>query len=302
MSWLKIHSGAARSHAAYWGGPEKVHHEGKKHLAAQQDTTTTTTSTSDTDRDTSSRDDCKPTFGCFYAPTVLRRRSTKPNNVKAIILPPQKRTRSPRHLEIDNTEHLPSLPYEIRATGSPSASTLSTFEFFGEGFVRQFVMFDHEDYSIMFSGCLLLSYAQSMALTGQGTKTTLLELKSQVIRRISAKTGSSVGLLSPQCLTAILALGAPIVCMVSQDLPQRLSISDYINVSAQEDYLCCAASANTAQRALEERIVHRQAMRRLFSKTNASSQDADNIALLQYISDSINMYASLRFSCILAIY
>ena len=300
VSWFKIHSGAARSHAAYWGGPEKVHHEGKKHLAAQQNTTTT--SASDTDRDTSSRDDHKPTFGCSNACTVLRRRSTKPKNVKAIVLPPQIRTQSPRHVGIDNTEHLPTLLHEIRAIDPPSAYILSTFEFFGEGFVRQFVMSDHEDYSVMFSACLLLSYAHSMALTGQGTKTILLELKSQVIQGISAKMGSSVGLLSPQYLTAILALGAPIVCMVSQDLPQRLSISDYINVSAQEDYLCCPASANTAQRALEEQIVHRQAMRRLFSNTNANFKDADNLALLQYISNSIDMYAIFRFPCIMDIY
>ena len=100
---------------------------------------------------------------------------------------------------------------------------------------------------------------------------------------------SSVGLLGPQCLTAILALENPVVYMVSQDLPQCLSISEYIHVSAQEDYLCCPASANTAQHALEEQIVHRHAMRRLFSKSNASSQDADNLALLQYVSNCINM-------------
>ena len=68
----------------------------------------------------------------------------------------------------------------------------------------------------MLSGCLLLSYAHSVALICQGTMTMMLELKSKVIRRISTKMGTAEGLLSPQCLAAILALGAPIVCLFSQ--------------------------------------------------------------------------------------
>jgi hypothetical protein len=273
----------------------KNNHQGNKKIAGQQGATNTFSS--DADEDTNSCRDSKPTFSCFFAPTLRRRQSTKQKNAKAILLHPQTRPPSPWHIQsqTDNLEHLPSVPSKIRATGSPFATTLSTFEFFGEGFVKQFVMFDHEDYSIMFSGCLLLSYAHSMALTGQGTKTLLLQLKSQVIRRISAKMRSSEGLLSPQCLTAILALGAPIVCLVSQDLPKCLSISDYIKVSAQEDYLCCLASADTAQHALEERIIHRQAMRRLFFKSIASFKNAHNLALLQYISNSINMYASFKY-------
>jgi hypothetical protein len=139
-----------------------------------------------------------------------------------------------------------------------------------------------------------------MALTGRGTKTVLLELKSQVIRRISAKMKFSDSLLSPRCLTAILALEAPIVCLMSQDLPKSLSIWDYINASMRHDYLCCQESADVAYAALDERIVHRQAMHRLFLKSFAGIQDAVGLALLQYISNSINMYAFFEFFCILA--
>ena len=236
VSWLKIHSGATRSHAAYWGGPLNNNHHDNK---------------------------------------------TRPP--------------SPQHIRCDNLEYLPFIPSEIRAADSAFSTALLIFEFFGDGFMKHFAMSNHEDYPIMFSGCLLLSYANSMALTGRGTKTLLLQLKVQVIRLISTKMRSSDGSLSPQCLTAILALGAPIVCLVSQDLPKSLIISEYIKVSTQEDFLCCSASADTAKHALEERIIHRRAMRKLFSKSTASSGKADKLA--QYISNSMNMYASFKHPC-----
>jgi hypothetical protein len=141
----------------------------------------------------------------------------------------------------------------------------------------------------MFSGCQLLAYAHSMALTGDGTKTVLLELKTQVIRRISATMKSSDGFLSPWSLTAILALGAPIVCLVSQDLPKRLSIREYINASMQDYSLCCQDSADIAHRALDERLVHRQALYRLLLKSSSCCTDAEGLALLQYVSNCVKM-------------
>jgi len=33
--WLKIHSGAVRSHSAYWGGPARHRRQAKKHTAEQ---------------------------------------------------------------------------------------------------------------------------------------------------------------------------------------------------------------------------------------------------------------------------
>jgi hypothetical protein len=39
VSWLKVHSGSVRSHAAYWGGPGKVQHEDEKNSIKQYDDT-----------------------------------------------------------------------------------------------------------------------------------------------------------------------------------------------------------------------------------------------------------------------
>ena len=151
-------------------------------------------------------------------------------------------------------------------------------------------MHDHKDNIVLFDAFLLLSYAHHMALTGRGSKTVVLNLKGQVIRHIGTKMETSDGLLSPQCLTAILALGTSIVCLVSQDLPMRLNIWEYINASMQEDYLCCLQeSADKAQSALNERTVHRQAINKLLSRSKASFKDADSLALLQYVCNWMDM-------------
>ena len=147
----------------------------------------------------------------------------------------------------------------------------------------------------MFSGYLLLNYAYSMAFTGHGTKMVLLQLKGQVIRHINENIKSSDGVLSPRCLTAILALGAPVVCLVSQDLPNGRSMWDYIHRFAQDEFLCCLPeSADVGKRALHEQIFHRRPTGRLFSTSSASFQDAESIALLQYLSNHMNMLVSFK--------
>lgn len=295
MSWFKKRSGAARRHAAYWGGPGKRQSQAKKQTPERQEENATSDSNIDNH---SSQCDSKLETCCFASLAKQYRASTKLQNVKAVCVTSKTASEFPCHIESCHLQYLPSVPAEIRKTGPLFAAGLLIFEFYGESFVKRFLRVNHEDHSIMFSGCILLSYAYYMALTGHGTKTVLLELKGQVIRRLSAKMTSSNDLLSPQCLTAILALGAPIVCLVSRDLPQRLSITQYIKVSMEEDYLCCQQSANAAQRSLDETIVHRQAMQRLLVRGGRSFKDTNSLALLQYVSNCINMYAHIQHACI----
>jgi hypothetical protein len=273
-NWLKIYSGAARSQAAYWGGPAKYERQVKQNIAQQQ--ASIMTSVFDNDKDS--------------APIAHGRKSSKMINANAVKLQPCVRAQSPRLIKPNNLQYLPSLPSEIRSMCSAFAADVLTLEFCGEGFVREFVMFDHEDSPIMFSAFILLSYAHSMALTGRGSKNVLLELKGQVLRRLSAKMKSSDGFLSPRCLTVVLALGSPVVCLVSQDLPRRLSIREYINTELDGKLLCCSLeSAEKARNALEEQVVHRHAMRRILSKSNGNIQDVKSLALLKYLSNCVRM-------------
>ncbi|KAL7892965.1 hypothetical protein HDV64DRAFT_289344 [Trichoderma sp. TUCIM 5745] len=270
IRWLKTHSDAARSHAAYWGGPAKRQWQtGKKSEAIKENIPVHDTTTNKRSRR------CKANLQvyCFASETNQRHEATRPKSTRAMSSKAQDdKSNYPRCL--------PSLIPEGRTPDDVSVD-LTAFKFYSEDFIRRFVMVGSEDCSMMLSGCLLLSYAHYMALTGHGTTTALLELKSQVMHRLSAEMNLSHGLLSPRCLTAILALGAPIVCLLSRDMPQGLSIREYIDATLEKDYLCNEQSAAIAQCSLEEQIVHRHALSKLFLKTSANFQDADSLALLQ---------------------
>ena len=266
VNWLKIHSGAARRHAAYWGGPERHQYRREEDRGQQANIT-----------------------HISYADEVVG------VIAKAPTLDRVARHEPPSHNESGSLQRLPPLPFEIRSTGSRLEVDPSTFEFLGEGFVKQFLMVDEKEYSLMFNGYLLLNYAYQMAYTGHGTRMRLLELKGQLIRCINENIKLSGGVLSPRCLTAILALGAPVVCLVSQDLPHGRTMYDYIFGSRQGEYLCCLPeSADAGQRALDEQIVHRQPMQGLFSTSSASFQDPDSVALLQYLSNHMNLQVSFK--------
>jgi hypothetical protein len=295
ISWFKVHSRAARSHAAYWGGSAKNHRPGQKQIPRQQDSTTAFVS--DSDKELNSRDESKLAVGCCAAPAVRLRGSTGPKNAKPVRFPLKAGLQSLRHIEPDHLQFLPPMPSRVSMMAVTNTSNTRVFDFCGKGFVNQFIMFDHIDYSIFFSGCLLLSYAYSMALTGLGTKAALLELKGQLISRIARKMQLSDGLLSPWCLTAIMALGAPIVCLTSQDLPKSLSIWDYIMESMRDDTLCCSTSADIAKFALHEQAVHWQALRRLLFKSSASFHDVKGTALLAYVSNCMEMYVFFISLC-----
>ena len=283
-SWLKLHSGATRSHAAYWGGSGKHQPQSKRQDAGEhRESSTSVPSTNKC----SLTHNGEPSESDTLPPRYVRR--IKKKQSKAVFSPTKARSQSPRHFRPNDLSHLPSLPSWITAANPQFSSCLSMFEFCGDNFVRRFVMLDHEDYSIMSSGYLLLSYAHWMALTGRGTKAVLLDLKSQVIRSISRKIKCSDGLLSPWLLTAVLALGAPIVCLVSHDLPRGMSIGEYVTASMQDCSLCCQEAAVTANEALDERIMHRQALDKLFLKSRVTFLDPDSTALLHYVSNCVNM-------------
>jgi hypothetical protein len=272
-----MNSGPLRSLAAY---KAKHQRHGEQSMREQQPRTSTTASCAE--KASVSLDE-------NTSPAIGKQRPAKLANVRRVSSPFKPAIPTPCNIEPDIMQYLPPQEHSVAVAGSPLVSRLPTLRSFGEAFVKQFLMLDHDDYSIMFSGCVLLSYANTMALSGSGTKTILLELKGQVISRISAKIESSDGLLSPRCLIAILALGAPLVCLVSQDLPHSLSIWEYINVSQYANYLCCQSSADRAQKGLDERKVHWQALGNMFSKINGSFRDEDSLSLLLYLSHYMDL-------------
>ncbi|KAL7917986.1 hypothetical protein ACQKWADRAFT_324188 [Trichoderma austrokoningii] len=281
IRWLKTHSDAARSHAAYWGGPAKRQRQANKESEAKKEDTPVHETITDK---RSCRRNANLQFYCFAAQTIQRRGSTKLKNTKAISSKAE--YDMPRYIAPNLSRRLSCLIDEEKLSDA-STFNLTMFQFYSEAFIRRFVMVDNHDCPMILSSCLLLSYAHYMALTGCGTTTVLLELKSQVMHRLSAEMSLSHGLLSPRCLTAIVALGAPIVCLISRDMPRGLSIRGYIDATLEKNCLCNEDSAAIVQCSFEEQIVHRQALYELFLKTSANFRDADSLALLQYISNYI---------------
>jgi hypothetical protein len=271
-NWLKVHSGAVRAHAAYWGGSAKSQRGGARHIISHNPNEDSNLVRYDTEK---SVDDCTD--------TAIRQRGSPPLSFPLY------------YIQSDRLQNLPTVPPEIRAAGFALGAYLATFKFCGDGFVKNFFTLGHENYSVMFGGYVLLSYAHSMVLTGQGSKAILLRLKGLVIHHISERIKSTSGLLSPWCLTAVLALASPIVCLISQDLPQNMTVREYFDASVEDNFQCCCPeSAEITHHALEERAVHQQAMRKIFCRSHAYFQDAVNLAFLRYISNSAEVYVSLR--------
>jgi hypothetical protein len=121
VTWLKLHSGAIRSHAAYWGGSAK--HQ-RKHA--------TRIASPDTDQDSTSRSDTEPNFGYNVDRT----------DQMPIHLPDPF-----TYIQHDDMQHFPTVPSKVRETGLSFIGGLATFRFFGERFVRNFFTLDHEDCS-----------------------------------------------------------------------------------------------------------------------------------------------------------
>jgi hypothetical protein len=122
-TWLKLHTGAARSHAAYWGGSAKRQRKGTTHIVASRK-----------HQDSTSSADTEPAFSYNDDPAIRHGRST---------LIPESFT----YIQHDHLQHFPTVPSEILATSFPFVGGLATFRFFGEGFVKNFLTLSHEDYS-----------------------------------------------------------------------------------------------------------------------------------------------------------
>ena len=282
VSWIKTHSSAARSHAAYWSGPHR--HQGQ--LPGRHTQTSTTTVTGDPE--STPYNNTRLTLD-LVAPQVERRSSDSSQNDKVVTLPPGTRFEPPHHGKFHRLCRLLSETPSQTEVPNSFAPDLPLSKFWGGPFIKQFLMSDHEDHAVLVDSCLLLTYAQHMALTGRGTLTALLERKRKIFRHIRLKVEISDSLLSPQYVFAVLALGAPIVCLVSQNLPKRLTMLEYIFESSRNDSLCSPEFARVAERAHEEQLIYRQAICRLLSRSKALSHDAEDFALLRHIINSMNV-------------
>lgn len=150
-NWRKIHSGTVRSHAAYWGGSARDQRPGKKQSPKHLRAAPAPTSVHILGEDAKPMcDEEDQDSGCYHIPlsgkrlTLSRLRNSNPASLPCTTRPETLRHFEPNHLRY----LLPLYPHTEMATPS-FAACLSTFEFCGDGFVKQF-MLDNADHSIMF--------------------------------------------------------------------------------------------------------------------------------------------------------
>ncbi|KIW12164.1 hypothetical protein PV08_09439 [Exophiala spinifera] len=111
--------------------------------------------------------------------------------------------------------------------------------FFGEAFVRNTILRSGDCCESRYAGCLLLYSTYRHAVTGHGSRASLLSLKGIVIRKVNsalAKPGQATTLDN---MIAIMSLGVPMVCQVTASSAdettqsQSLARSSLDNVSDQ---------------------------------------------------------------------
>lgn len=121
-------------------------------------------------------------------------------------------------------------PNTSRDLGALKAEML---RFFGERFVQGILLRDPEHCQIMFTGCLLLSSAHQIAMTGKGSQVGLMELKGELIRAVNAAISTLERPAKLEILIAVLILGMPLVSLVTNQVPGCIPLRDYIDRADQ---------------------------------------------------------------------
>lgn len=160
---------------------------------------------------------------------------------------------------------------------------------FGRTLIGRFTVPYQWTSSVFMAGCMLLTTAQTMAVTGKGTRADLLELKAQVLRSISRNISRASGPPSLECMAVGTLLCSPIVCLLSQDLPNGLSFGKYVEASTQGIHVCCPEAATAAKIATCERKVHWRHLLKFSSEVERSDQQAEQIELFRYLYRSTAM-------------
>lgn len=173
---------------------------------------------------------------------------------------------------------------QLYAHGSLNPSTTS---FFGFDFFSKHLEDTLADMNTFSLACSTVATAYRLATTGSGCRTSVLNSKAEVLKAVSQRVIQ--GSLSSYTLGSMLMMGAPILCLVTHDLPDGLDIMSYIEVTKGPNSLCCANWADAAQTPMQERYFHWKGMQEGLRVLEAEKQNRRDSGLLKYL----NKYMSL---------
>ncbi|GAM91174.1 hypothetical protein ANO11243_092210 [Dothideomycetidae sp. 11243] len=171
----------------------------------------------------------------------------------------------------------------------PELSDSATSAYFGLPFLETFFRPGEADRATFAKGCELVSLAHTMAVTGIDRMPELLRLKSEILQSVAAKLDSGIDSLNPHIFGAMLMLGLPSVCLTSQDLPNGMSLAEYIAACASDDAVCSSRSAEAASSSLKERLVHWEKLRGLLRGFAVADRRGLLCPLIRYIRRSIDL-------------
>lgn len=152
-----------------------------------------------------------------------------------------------------------------------------------------------KDHHIVVAGRMLLSVAHGMAIAGQGRRAILFDLKARVLQAITKEKKSDLALVG-----SIMLLGSPLVCLMSQDFPDNLSLEQYVSISEQSARLCGSRAAAIAKSATAERKLHWLHLKQLSSEIQNEGLSINQLRFLDYMSRYIRMYVYSESKLLLA--
>ncbi|KAK6384856.1 hypothetical protein LTS17_002419 [Exophiala oligosperma] len=224
----------ARRHASWWGH--------KKSRAKQ----VPNESTLNASPNTSSPDNSQTPSSSGSSSTSLRQRSPP---VVGLFSP---RRPTPLNCYLGSTPDafriLPQISISSEDPGYLASLKHDMHTFFGEAFVRNTILRSGDCCESRYAGCLLLYSTYRHAVTGDGSRASLLSLKGIVIQKVNtalAKPGQATTLDN---MIAVMSLGVPMVCQVTASSEDENSQSQ-LSVEVMSD-----ASQRPRARVLEEKI------------------------------------------------
>ncbi len=116
--------------------------------------------------------------------------------------------------EFDHFNCLPEVCINLWREKAYELASVRTImlEFFGESFIRRTILRSGESCNNRYAGCLLLCYAYYLVITGKGSNASLMWLKGNVINLVRQAVSDPKKMASLDTMIAVMALGTPIVC------------------------------------------------------------------------------------------
>ncbi|KIV96907.1 hypothetical protein PV10_00720 [Exophiala mesophila] len=150
---------------------------------------------------------------------------------------------------------------------SPDLQTVKSLmpAFLGDTFIRNTLLRDGESCHLRYAACLLLCHAYYLVISGRGASTALMSLKGQVMKRVNRAMDDPDQAANLDTMIAVMALGTPIVCEVTNSSTDGSQASDSRSSDSRStaSFSSPESTSSLAESTAIEYHLHYQAVTRL---------------------------------------